>query len=358
MKKGLAILLGLMMVGLTACSGTPSDKNTSAAVNNTTSDTAASDSKTADGDFESLTLRLACDGVSDEAVDVHFAKTFADKVSEMTNGAVKVEVYMAAQLSGGNSQRGVEMLTQGTTELAVYSNATIAPVLDESLFALAIPFIYDDYQAVKDMYAATGNDYVSSVLSNHDIKYLGYSHNGFRHFSNNKHSITKPEDMKNLKIRVMNGELYLDIFNALGADPIVMSWSEVYTALQQGTIDGQDNGWMTANSAKLYEVQPYYTIANYTYDSYYLMANQTAFGKLPENVQEVVVEAAKAASEANCQWVEDSEADIITAFKNSGVTINELTDEDKAAFRDLLQKVVDKYSQKYGEEACTAFGVK
>ena len=105
------------------------------------------------------------------------------------------------------------------------------------------------------------------MLANKGITYLGSFHNGFRQLTNSKHAVTTPEDLKGLKIRVPGSAVYMGVFKALGASPTAMSWSEVFTAIQQGTIDGQENGCSVTKSAKMDEIQDYMTIWNYSYET-------------------------------------------------------------------------------------------
>jgi C4-dicarboxylate transporter DctM subunit len=250
------------------------------------------------------------------------------------------------------------MLSQGTADIGVYSNSTTGGVLDERILAVSIPFAFPSYEKAAAAYDAAGGAFVDKVLSEKGLSYLGSIHNGLRQFSNNKRPIVTPADMKNLKIRVMGSELYLTTFRTLGADPIAMSWSEVYTALQQGTIDGQDNGFMTSASTKMYEVQKYFTHINYNYDSFLVMANKANFAKLPDKTKDMLQKIITESCKEIRQQVVDNEDKLIKQFKEEyGVEITELTDTQVQAFKDILKPVIDNYKAKYGEEACKAFGV-
>ena len=317
-----------------------------------------SESCAADGTFKKTSLRLSCDGMSDTSIDMHLAKRFAALVLEKTGGAVTIDIFGSNQLSSGSQQRAIEMLTGGTTEFGIYSNAITGSVLHEPLLAASIPFAFRDYQHIIDVYNATAGEYVNKSLNPSGLTYMGTIYNGFRNFSNSKRPIITPEDMKGLKIRVMQSEMYLDIFRTLGADPVGMSVSEVFTALQQGTIDGQDNGLTRSNDTRMFEVQKYYTVVNYSYDSFMLLANTKKLSALPQNLQDVLQQSADQACEETRKLFLEKESQYVQIFKDRGVAVVELTEEQKQLFRDVLQPVVKKYIEKYGLEACTAFGIK
>ena len=123
-----------------------------------------------------------------------------------------------------------------------------------------LPWIFSDYQAAEDAFYGAGGEYIDSVLQTKGLYYLGAVHNGFKAMTNSKHPIEKPEDLKGLKMRIPGGDFFSAFYTAFGASPQAMSWSEVFTALQQGTIDGHDNSLSTINSAIVQEVQKYISI--------------------------------------------------------------------------------------------------
>ena len=190
---------------------------------------------------------------TDTQIDSKVANKFADLVSEASNGNVTISVYPNDQLASGNATKGIEMLAVGAVDLAAYATSVMA-VLDEQIGIATIPYTFSNYTEAKQIIDTSGGKYYEKLLADKGITYLGSFHNGFRQISNNKHEVRTPEDVQGLKIRVPGGEVYMDFFNTLGADPIAMSWSEVFTAIQQGTIDGQENGVSITKSAKMNEV--------------------------------------------------------------------------------------------------------
>ena len=149
----------------------------------------------------------------------------------------------------------------------------------------------------------------------------------------------------------------MGFFRALGADPTSMSWSEVFTAIQQGTIDGQENGASVTSTAKMDEIQKYMTIWNYSYENDLFIANTRIWESLDENTRQLLTECAIEA----CNWGRDTleaeEADILARFEANGMTITYLNDEQKAAFAEAISEWKAGMIDRFGEYACSAFGI-
>jgi C4-dicarboxylate transporter DctM subunit len=170
--------------------------------------------------------------------------------------------------------------------------------------------------------------------------------------------VTTPEDRKNLKIRVPGGNVFMDTWNALGADVTSMAWSEVFTALQQGTIDGQENGAKTSQSNSIQEVNKYWTVWNYAYDGYPLLFNKACWDSLDEAQQSLIQEVAAEVYSASRQQVEEQEASIWKSFEDDyKCEVVYLDDAQIAAFQEMVRPVVEKYKDTYGKEAYEAFGI-
>lgn len=209
-------------------------------------------------EYQKIDLVMAVNG-TDTQIDSRVARYFADMVEEKSGGNITVDVFPNDQLAGGNATKGIEMIAQGSVDLAAYATCTLA-VIDSQLPVATIPWSFDSYQDARKVIDETGGDYYAERLAKKGITYLGSFHNGFRQITNSKTVVDDPSDLKNLKIRVPGSEVYMGFFNALGADPTSMSWSEVFTAIQQGTIDGQENGVSVTSTAKMAEVQDYLTM--------------------------------------------------------------------------------------------------
>ena len=336
-RKRIALVLSLVMVTVLLC-GCGSGGGTAA-----------------EGEYQKITLVMAVNG-TDTQIDSRVARYFADLVAERSGGNVTIDVFPNDQLAGGNATMGIEMIAQGSVDLAAYATCTLA-VIDSQLPVATIPWAFDSYAEARQVIDSTGGDYYAERLAAKGITYIGSFHNGFRQLTNSKTVVDDPSDLKNLKIRVPGSEVYMSFFRALNADPTSMSWSEVFTAIQQGTIDGQENGVSVTATAKMDEVQKYLTMWNYSYENDLFIANTEIWESLNENTRQLLTECALEACEWGRDALEAEEAELLAGFEERGMTITYLTDEQKAAFADAIAEWKSGMIDRFGEHACSAFGI-
>lgn len=336
-KKIALILTGafLSAAGIAGCTKEPSDPQ--------------------GGTYNKVNLSMAVNG-TDTQIDSLVANHFAQLVNERSEGNVTIDVFPNDTLAGGNSTKGVEYIATGGSDLGAYATSVLAN-LEPRISVATIPWSFTSYQDARETIDSTGGAYYAQILEPKGITYLGSFHNGFRQLTNSKRAVTKPEDLKGLKIRVPGSAVYMNVFDALGANPTAMSWSEVFTAIQQGTIDGQENGCSITKSAKMDEIQAYMTIWNYSYENDLFIANTKIWNSLDENTQGLLRECAVEA----CNWgrdhLESEEEQLIEGFREAGMQVDVLTEEQLAPFQEAITDVIVDLRQVYGEEACAAFGM-
>ena len=289
-----AMLLVLMLILVTGCG----------------EETAQTERK--EGDYQKIKLVMSVNGTN-IATDTKVAMKFAELVAEESGGNITVDVFPNDQLAGGNASKGIEMIADGAVDLAAYAAGVIA-VMDEHLLIATIPWTFNNYKEAREIIDTTGGEYYRKILAQQGMTYLASAHNGFRQITNGKHAVLKPEDVAGLKIRVPGGEVYFKFWKAFGADPVAMSWSEAFTAIQQGTIDGQENGFSVTNSAKVNEIQQFMTVWNYTYENYLFVANTKIFDRLEPKTQELIRVKAKEACEWGRDLVENDEENLREKF--------------------------------------------
>ena len=309
----------------------------------------------ADSEYQSVNLAMAVNG-TDTQIDSLVANHFAELVRERSGGAIVVDVFPNDTLAGGNATKGIEYIAVGGSDLGAYATSVLANI-EPKMSVATIPWSFTSYAQARSVIDGAGGQYYADLLAAKGITYLGSFHNGFRQLTNSKRAVTKPEDLNGLKIRVPGSAVYMNTFNALGANPTAMSWSEVFTAIQQGTIDGQENGCSITKSAKMDEIQKYMTIWNYSYENDLFLVNTKIWENLPKNSQELIQECATEA----CNWGRDKlEADeeaLIQGFRDAGMQVDILTEEQLKAFQDKVSDVVAGLKETYGAEACAAFGL-
>lgn len=308
-----------------------------------------------DGEYQSVNLSMAVNG-TDTQIDTLVANHFAELVAERSGGSIVIDVFPNDTLAGGNSTKGIEYIAVGGSDLGAYATSVLA-TLEPRISISTIPWIFDSYTDARQTIDATGGAYYADLLADKGITYLGSFHNGFRQLTNGRRPVTTPEDLQGLKIRVPGSAVYMNFFSALGANPTSMSWSEVFTAIQQGTIDGQENGCSITKSAKMDEIQPYMTIWNYSYETDLFVANSKIWESLEENTRQLLQECATEACEWGRDYLEADEESIIQGFIDEGMQVDILTEEQLAPFKEKAADVINELKESYGPEACAAFGI-
>lgn len=307
------------------------------------------------GSYSKVNLSMAVNG-TDTQIDTLVANRFADLVKERSGGSIVIDVFPNDTLAGGNSTKGVEYIASGGADLGAYATSVLAN-LEPKISVATIPWSFTSYQDARETIDSTGGAYYAGLLEAKGITYLGSFHNGFRQLTNSKRAVTKPEDLKGLKIRVPGSAVYMNVFKVLGANPTAMSWSEVFTAIQQGTIDGQENGCSITKSAKMDEIQSYMTIWNYSYENDLFIANTKIWESLGEDTKQLLRECAVDA----CNWgrdhLEAEEEQLILGFREAGMQVDVLTEDQLASFQGAIADVIAGLRGVYGEEACSAFGI-
>ncbi len=284
-------------------------------------------------------------------------KEFARLVEEGTEGRYTISVYPNEQLAGGNMDKATEMILDGTVDCDLRSITNFTNY-EPKLYASTMPWVFTDgYESVDQyIFEGEGGKNIKELVEAKGIHVLGLAENGFRQVTNNKHAITSPDDMKFLKMRVPAMSIWMDTFKTLGADPTSMSFSEVFTALQQGTIDGQENPTDPIASGKIHEVQKYMTKWNYAYDCLLLSVSDKTWNALSEEDKAIFQSAAEQACKAQIEANRAAEEANFKLFEEAGMEITELTDEQTAVFREAVQPLYDQYRETVTDEVFAKFG--
>jgi tripartite ATP-independent transporter DctP family solute receptor len=210
-------------------------------------------------------------------------------LEERSNGQFKVFVHPSATL--GTQREGLEAAQVGGIEIAL-SSSGIATSFVPELALLDLPFMFNGFEEARTAVDSPGiTKLLSDSFAKKGMKFLGFYENGFRNITNNKRPIWKLSDLKGLKIRTMEAPMHMLNFRALGASPTPMAFGELYTALQQGVVDGQENPFVVIDLDKLYEVQKYTSVTNHIYDAMVVVASKKWFDSLPSDLQKMVVDS-------------------------------------------------------------------
>lgn len=333
MKKIVTMFLSLAMVlSLAACGGSSAPADSGDA---DTGDTTSGE--------DTIVLRASHSTAITHPYQLGLER-FAELVSEKTNGAVQIDIFHSAQL--GDERANIEDLQMGTLDIAVTSTGPLGNFVSDYLI-LDLPFLFTSYEhahAVLD--GEIGQNLIAKL---DDVGIVGgaFWENGFREMTNSKHPINSVADCAGLKLRCMENQVHMDAFSALGMDPTPMAWSEVFTALQQGVIDGQENPIAVIYSNAVYEAQQYLAITNHVYSPSLILFSKTVFDSLDPAYQTALMEAAQEAADYERSCCEDSEAEQIAEMEAAGV---EVTYPDVAEFQAAMSPVYEKYAEQFGQE--------
>ena len=287
------------------------------------------------------TIKLA--HVVNEKDGFHIAALkFKELVEARTKGAVKVEVFPNASL--GDERTLIEGMQIGTIAMGVITNGPVANFLPE-IAAFEMPFMFASPEEAYKVLDGPVGQKVLAKLDAINLKGLAYAERGFRNLTNSKKVVKTPADMAGLKIRVMENPVYIDTFKTLGTNAVPMAWTEALTALQQGTIDGQENPVNVIYSFKLNETQKYLTMTKHSYAPALFLMSKKVFGTFNKETQDILVKAAQEAAVHERKWNAEQMAEQLKALKDKGMQI---TDPDTAAFQAAVKPVYEKYGPKFG----------
>ena len=279
------------------------------------------------------------------------ANKFKEIVEEKTNGGITVEVYYGGVL--GTSQEALEAVQMGTQTMV---DAATAPIVafDPAFGVLNLPYLFSSRD---QWYSVLDGELGQSLLKRLEDKGfvgLAYLENGIRHVTNNVRPITKWEDLQGIKIRLMQNQVFISTFESFGCLTTTTPWSEVYSALQQKVVDGQENPVSNIENAKLYEVQKYMSLTGHTYDPNIYFINKAFFDSLPVDYQQIVREAAQECAEWQRKAAQDAEAGLIETCAKY-MEINDVSAEEIARFRDQCGPVYDSQSNIIGKDIVDAW---
>lgn len=252
----------------------------------------------------------------------HFGKL----VKEKSNGELEVQVFPASQL--GSERDFIEGLQLGTLEMTLTSTGPLGSFVPEvKLFNL--PFLFTTREEAYKILDGDIGAEISAKAEKIGVRNLGWYENGFRHITNNVRPIEKLDDMKGIKIRVMEDSLFINSMKALGASPTPMAFGELYTALEQGTVDGQENPLVNINASRFYEVQKYLAITGHFYSPAVLLVSENFFKSLTPAQQKVITDCATEARDYERNLSIEGDKVMEAKLAEDGMTV---THPDKAAF--------------------------
>lgn len=357
-KKALALLLAMAMTatmagcGLAATTAPDNSSNNDSNNDSTKSDntevgTYGSSAET-QGKTNPIVVKVS-NGAGETSPGVKAQlSVFAPMVENNSNGNIGVEVYSGAQL--GDDTTATEMVVAGQLEINNTSTAPLVGYVPE-LGIFDIPFLFADEAEADKVLASEVGDYLNAKLADKGIINLAWNENGFRELTNSKHAVATVADVAGLKIRTMENKFHQELWNSLGATATPMSSSELYTALEQGTVDGEENPVANFYSYQFQEVQKYITMSNHIYSPFLFDMSKKIWDTYDADTQAILTEAAKAFGEEEKKINRQAAADNLqSCIDDYGMEVTYLTDDAKAEFVAKTAHIQDMIAKDTGAE--------
>ena len=320
MKKLLVLLLAVSMVfAFAACGGND-------------------EPAPVDEPEETFTLTIGTTVQDDSATGRALLEVFKPYIEEHSNGRIEVIVQNNSVL--GSDREIYEALQLNTVQASQGPLSTLANFAPD--FAVCdLPFLFTSKEEAYANLDGEFGDALAATLPQYGMRIIAYGENAFRNISNNQHPVKTAEDLKGLDIRVMESPVNIATYKAMGTNPTPMAFSELYGALQNGTVDGQDNGIVLTYTNKLYEVQPYYTFTHHLYAANAVVMSEAFWQSLPEDLQQVITDASFEAMKFQRDLNTQLEDELVATMEAEGVTFDTLPDEEIAKLVEATKDVWD-----------------
>jgi len=273
-------------------------------------------------------------------------KVFAEEVEKASGGKMKIRAIGAAAL--GSDVQMQQALIGGAQEMMVGSTATLVGITKE-MAIWDTPFLFNSGKEADAVLDGPVGQKVMDKLQEKGLVGLVYWENGFRNLTNNKRAVTKLEDMDGIKLRVMQNNVFIDSFKTLGANAVPLPFSELFTALETKTVDGQENPYNTILSSKFYEVQKYLTVTNHVYSPWIVLVSKKYWDGLSKDEQKVLLDAAKKSRDFERKDTRAEADKALADLRSKGMEVNELSSTEAGRMRDKLGAINTSIAANVGE---------
>ncbi|MCM3762089.1 TRAP transporter substrate-binding protein [Alkalihalobacillus oceani] len=299
------------------------------------------------GEFEEMTLNLGHAIAADETSHYHQgALKFKEIVEEETGGKVTIEIHPNSALGGEREM--IEGLQLGTLDMVFTSSGPVgnfAPLSN----AFDFPFLFRDREHAYAVLDGEIGAEVAEQLEGVGIKLLAWAENGFRMITNNRRAIVNPEDMQGISLRTMENQIHIQAFEDYGGNPTPMAFNELYTAMQQGVVDGQENPLAVIIPSKFYEIQNHLTLSSHVYSPAPLLISKALYDDFPPELQDIFVRAAEEMRDWEREFIADLTEQYIQTALDEGMEIVSEEEFNYEAFFEATQGVYELYQDEYGE---------
>lgn len=273
------------------------------------------------------------------------SRAFKETLERLSDGEFTVSDHPSGSLGGERAM--IEGLQIGTVDVVITSTGPLGNFVPET-YVLDLPFLFTSYEQARCVLDGEIGQELLDKMGEHDLVGLSWSENGFRHITNSQRAIAAPEDVSGLKIRTMENRIHQQAFEGLGASPTPMAMPELFTALQQGTVDGQENPIAVIVASNLYEVQDQLSLTGHVYSPAILLGSPVLLDGLSDEEREWFDEAAQAATIATRAEVSRLEEEGVAFLQEHGMTVTD--NIDPAPFQEAVEDVYARFIEQYGDE--------
>lgn len=273
------------------------------------------------------------------------ADAFKETLEELSDGAYTVNEHPSGSLGGEREM--IEGLQIGTVDFVITSTGPLGNFVPET-YVLDLPFLFEDYEEARCVLDSDLGDELLAKMGDHDLVGLAWSENGFRHMTNSQREIASPEDAEGLRVRTMENSVHQEAFRQMGARPTPMAFPELFTALQQGTVDGQENPITVIVATNFWEVQDYLSLTGHVYSPAVVLGSPIFMDGLSEEERGWFEQAAQASAEATREEVSRLEREGVELLEEKGMTVK--TDIDVAPFQEAVKPAYEIFTSEYGDE--------
>jgi tripartite ATP-independent transporter DctP family solute receptor len=285
-------------------------------------------------------------GLSEDHPQALAVKYFAEQLAAKSGGKMTAKLFASGSL--GNDVSMTSALRGGTLEMTIPDSSTLMSLI-KPFGVLNLPLTFNNEQEADAVLDGPFGQKLLAMLPDKGLIGLGFWENGFRHVTNSRRAINKADDLAGLKLRVIQSPLFLDTFNALGTNATPMPFTELYTAMEQSAVDGQENPPATILASKFYEVQKHLVLSRHMYSAWVLLMSKKAWDGLSPQEQKIVQEAAREATVYERKTIRAFSETALGELKKAGMQITELPAAEQAKLRAKLQPVLTKYGREFGE---------
>ncbi|WP_431100597.1 TRAP transporter substrate-binding protein [Roseateles noduli] len=286
-------------------------------------------------------------GLSEDHPQAQALKFFADQLAARSGGKLTARVYTSGAL--GNDVSMTSALRGGTLEMTIPDSSTLVSLV-KPFGVLNLPLTFNNEKEADAVLDGPFGQKLLARLPEKGLIGLGFWENGFRHVTNSRRPVQRADDLSGLKLRVIQSPLFLDTFNALGANATPMPFTELYSAMEQTAVDGQENPPATILASKFYEVQKHLVLSRHMYSAWVLLMSKKTWDALSAEEQKIVQEAAREATLHERKTIRAFSETALAELKKAGMQITELPPAEQARMRGKLQTVLTKFSKEFGED--------